>query len=91
MKQICNEKSFFPRLACKAAAHIVYGAVRGFGGFFHGRKWALDNCIPKDSEHESSGSAKGLSGSGAFGSGGSGSGESGMKNLKEVKLKVPPN
>ena len=91
MKQICNEKSFFKRIACKAAAHIVYGAVRGFGGFFYGeKKWALDNCIPKDSEPESSGSAKGLSESGLSEIGISGSGGSGMEDLKKGDPEVVP-
>jgi len=70
----------------------VYGAVRGFGGFFYGeKKWALDNCIPKDSEPESSGSAKSLSGSGAFGSGVSGSKKSKMKDLEKEDPKGDPS
>lgn len=70
LKQICNTKSFFARLVCKGTAYLMYGAVRQFGGsyFVAGQKWAKDNCIPKSSELENSGSAKGF-GSGAFGSG----------------------
>jgi len=92
MEQICNEKSSLSHFVCKGVAYLVDKAVRAFGRFYGDKKWAKDNCIPKDSELESSGSAKGLSGSGAFGIGVSGSGESGMEDLKKEDPEVvPPN
>ena len=51
MKQMCSiRRGWFTRFLCKAGAHTVYWAVRGFGGsgFNEAKSWTKENCTAKN-------------------------------------------
>ena len=47
MKQMCStRRSWFMHLLCEGGAHVVYLAIRGFGGvgFENVKSWTKENC-----------------------------------------------
>ena len=77
MKQMCSiRRNWFTRFLCKAGAHTVYLAVRGFGGsgFDKGKDWAKENCT---SETNPEGNPTKAPTSEGFGSGSGSGSESG--------------